>query len=195
MEKAPQTRVRKRTRTVAPGAPPTGKRITLDPNRAPQGQKSLLLDKAMLARLCDALVAGNTIKNACTMAKITETTYFRWLDESKDAPEGHPLRLFRESVKEARAHAAHRNVMIIQKAAPRQWQAAAWFLERAFPDEWGRVDHMRIGGDGSGQPILNANLNANVEAPDKVISDEGALVALQRILSRRMPPLLDRSTV
>ena len=176
-----QPPVRKRTRNVAPVAPPTVRRITLDANKRQTGRESKLIDPKMHQRLVDALVAGNTIRNACTMAGIGETTYYRWLDESDHAPEGHELREFREAVKRAQAEAIHRNVMIIQKAAPRQWQAAAWFLERRAPKEWGRRDRVEMGGDGSGQPIVIANVSK------KTLTDEGALVALQSILRKRLP--------
>ena len=187
MEKTSQTRVRKRTRTVALGAPPTSKRITLDPNKHQTGRESKLIDPKMHQRLMDALVAGNTIRNACIMAKIGESTYHRWMAEAEIAPEGHPLKEFRESVKGAMAQAEHRNVMIIQKAAPRQWQAAAWFLERRNPEAFGRREFVAMGGDGLGQPIAIANI------PKKALTDEAALVAVQRILQRRLPTQPEQS--
>lgn len=187
METASQTPVRKRIRNVAPGAPPTGKRITLDPNKQQTGRESKLIDPKMRQRLMDALVAGNTIRNACTMAGIGETTYYRWLEEADHAPEGHELREFREEVKRAHAEAIHRNLMIIQKAAAHHWQAAAWFLERRAPEDWGRRDRVEMGGDGSGQPIVIANI------PKKTLTDEAALVAVQRILQRRLPTQPEQS--
>ena len=125
--------------------------ITLSPDKMQTGRTSKLLDKTMIVRLSDALIAGNTIANACAKSGISEPTYYRWLREAKIAPEGHQLREFRQSVKKAMAIAVHRHLLIIQKAASKYWQAAAWFLERRFPQDWGRMKPMAFGKD---SPLL-----------------------------------------
>ena len=48
------------------------------------------------------------------------------------------FREFREAVERARAEAVARNVALVQKAADDSWQAAAWWLERSRPDQYGR---------------------------------------------------------
>ena len=113
------------------------KSITMGGGKAPQGRKSLLIKSQIFLRLRDALAAGNSYESSCAMAGISRTTFYRWMDEAESAPEGHPLREFRDTVKKACAIAEHRNVMIIQKAAARHWQAAAWWLERARWKDWG----------------------------------------------------------
>jgi len=45
---------------------------------------------------------------------------------------------FRKAVEKARSEAEARTVAIVAKAMPDNWQAAAWWLERSFPDKWGR---------------------------------------------------------
>jgi hypothetical protein len=35
----------------------------------------------------------------------------------------------------------------IQAEAPKTWQAAAWLLERKFPQRYARVDRLRVSGD------------------------------------------------
>jgi len=49
-----------------------------------------------------------------------------------------PYVKFSNAVEKALAEAEMRDVMIIGKAASEQWQAAAWRLERKFPQRWGR---------------------------------------------------------
>lgn len=51
---------------------------------------------------------------------------------------------FFEAIKKAEAIAEARNVTIIQSAAKDSWQAAAWWLERKHPDEWGRKEQHKI---------------------------------------------------
>ena len=37
-----------------------------------------------------------------------------------------------------------RLVSLVSKAAAEQWQAAAWHLERKFPDRWGRKERLDV---------------------------------------------------
>jgi hypothetical protein len=43
---------------------------------------------------------------------------------------------FSEAIKKAETDCKSRNIGIIQSAAIRTWQAAAWFLERRYHDEY-----------------------------------------------------------
>jgi len=113
--------------------------ITSPPYKKAVGRKCKRLEPERVTRLRDAFVAGNTIRTACAMAGISDKSFYRWLKEAEHAPEGHELREFRDTVKRAKAVAEHRNVMAIQKAAQKDWRAAAWFLERTRPKDWGKV--------------------------------------------------------
>ena len=150
--------------------------ITLSPMKKQTGRTSKLLDKSRMNRLYDALIAGNTILTACAMAGISEPTYYRWLREAKIAPEGHQLREFRQSLKRAMAIAEHRNVVFIQKAASEHWQAAAWWLERRYPKDWGRIKRVKPGGDAP--PILNAH------PAKKTLSSGEGLRAMKNLVKR-----------
>jgi transposase len=125
-------------------------RITMGEGKSPRGRKSRLIEQKVLIRLRDSLATGNTYENACVRAGIGRSTFYRWMDESKTAPEGHPLREFRDTVKRASAIAEHYHVMLIQKAAERHWQAAAWWLERRYPRQYGRRKPLPIGSDPNG---------------------------------------------
>lgn len=74
----------------------------------------------------EMLRAGNTRSCVRTALKIPKTTWQRWLEDDE----------WRDAVEAAEAEAVARNVAVIQKAAQSQWQAAAWWLERRYPDEW-----------------------------------------------------------
>ena len=83
------------------------------------------------------LKLGYYIKDACTMAGISEATYHACM---KKADEG-DIRILEvsESIKKARAEAEGAHIMNIRKAADNGvWQAAAWFLERSHPTKWGK---------------------------------------------------------
>jgi hypothetical protein len=81
-------------------------------------------------RLLDALSAGNTIQHACRYADISDETYANWSRRSLE---------FLERVKKAQAEAIVRHVANIAKAArDGQWTASAWWLERRYPEDYGR---------------------------------------------------------
>jgi hypothetical protein len=76
----------------------------------------------------------------------------RWVlkGEAPDAAE--PYRGFCTAIKAARAAAEVRSVALIQSAANGgTWQAAAWYLERSYPDRWGRTRLEVTGADN--QPV------------------------------------------
>ena len=186
MKPAETPQVRRRVKVLPPtreghsgaAGKPSAARITLSPDRKATGRHTHLLDQHRMQKLRDALIAGNTIENSCTMAGIGERSFYRWMQEAESAPEGHPLWQFRQSVKSAMAEAEHRNVMIIQKAAVTSWQAAAWFLERRNPKAWGRKDSVSLGGNADAPPIAMAH------APEARLSRPQMLTALKNILKR-----------
>jgi len=58
-----------------------------------------------------------------------------------------------------------RDVAIIAKAAAGgHWQAAAWRLERKFPDRWGRKTKLTGDGEG-GEIIVRLDLTKPPERP------------------------------
>lgn len=92
-----------------------------------------------------ALRAGNSRRDSALYAGISEQTFYSWMSRGRD---GEPLYVeFLEAVEKAEAQSVVRNVAIIQRAAEETWQAAAWWLERKRPDDWGRRQRMDIGAD------------------------------------------------
>ena len=159
--------------------------ITMERGRAPQGRKSLLINPRIFCRLREALTAGNTYENACRMAGISRTTFYRWREESEVAPEGHQLREFRDMVEKACAEAEHRNVMMIQEAAARHWQASAWWLERRHRGHYGRRKAVALGDDAE----------TSADAAKQTLGvppEEMTLPQLAAILKRRAPHLAVR---
>ena len=47
---------------------------------------------------------------------------------------------FSDTVKKAQAQSEAMLVGLVGKAAEKNWTAAAWRLERKFPDKWGRTE-------------------------------------------------------
>jgi hypothetical protein len=83
-----------------------------------------------IKRLLDAVEMGATITHACGYAGIKTATFYRWLEDKPD---------FREQVDNAEGKATVKWLLKIEQAANNgQWQAAAWKLERRFPNIYGR---------------------------------------------------------
>jgi hypothetical protein len=98
--------------------------------------------------------AGNYIKDIPPILGIDDSTWFRWLNEGEKAKSG-MKREFYETVKKAEKDAIARNVALIQRAAQEgNWQAAAWWLERKYFEDWGRKERVDLAADKDGFKVV-----------------------------------------
>lgn len=121
---------------------------------AKTGRKSKLTT-ALIANLEMILQGGSTIKDACAYAGISDATYYGWLQEAQKIAQrtkrpnplsssarerDAALRLeFLERTQRARAVPRIEAIALIRKSfQDGNWQAAAWYLERSDPENWGR---------------------------------------------------------
>jgi hypothetical protein len=88
-------------------------------------------------RLTEAIRAGNYYEAACGYAGLGYSTFRAWMVRGEEAKSG-KYREFMESIKKAEHEAEVRMVAMWQKHMPDNWQAIATFLERRYPDRWGR---------------------------------------------------------
>lgn len=78
---------------------------------------------------------GANNKDIAKALGISESTFYRWVS----TPSTERERELSESLKKAEADYKNALQGIIAKAAQeRDWKAAAWLLERKYPDEYGR---------------------------------------------------------
>lgn len=101
--------------------------------------------------LKQALRGGNDVETAAHFAGVSVANVYRWLEigkfESERISAGEPANPdnaefveFWEGLRKARAEAIVRNVTYVQNAAKSgSWQAAAWWLERAVPEQYSRT--------------------------------------------------------
>lgn len=117
--------------------------------------RKLKLTPEIQEKIVKAIKAGNYAVIAAAMAGISESTYYRWLEQGERPDAKSPYREFWESVKEAEAEAEVASVALIRRAAQNgTWQASAWFLERKHSDRWGRKDKVQQEISGrDGEPI------------------------------------------
>ena len=89
--------------------------------------------------ICELKVKGMSNKDICMAVGIHEATLYRWLNK----PSARLHRVLSEEFKKAEARYKQELLDTIRGAAlaKRQyWTAAAWLLERKYPDEFGRPE-------------------------------------------------------
>ena len=105
------------------------------------GRRSKLTPEVQ-EKICEYVRQGLTYEIAARAAGISESTFYRWRERGERARSG-KFREFWEALKRAEAEAEQRLVERILAASSDTWQAAAWMLERRYPDRWGRKDRVR----------------------------------------------------
>lgn len=102
----------------------------------------LKLTDEMIANAVKGIEEGNY---ACTVALalgISERSFWRWLEKGEKANSGIYSR-FWHAIKKAEGIREKELLGIIRKAANRNWQAAAWMLERMAPEKFGRRERIQ----------------------------------------------------
>lgn len=141
------------------------------PRKKPQRTAPYLYQQAPVrTRLLAAFSLGATIDIACAAAGITKPAYYAWYGAycRRDASVFPGLDDLFEAIESARASGAIQMLAVIQRAATdgRNWQAAAWRLERRYPRDYGRPE-TRMGQDAPDQDAdagTKADLDTRIEA-------------------------------
>lgn len=121
------------------------------------------LTAAVQKRVCDAIKQGATYALAAQYAGIHRDTLNEWMKAGEEAESG-SFSDFSDAVKAAEGQAAITWLRRIEKAASDgNWTAAAWKLERRYPQDYGRQVHEVQGKDG--QPLA-ATVHVHMYVPD-----------------------------
>lgn len=115
------------------------------------GGRPTKLTPELQEEMIKVIQAGNYVETACAFVGLSKNTFYDWLKRAARETERlaknprarmkkseAPYVEFSDAVKRAQGQAEVRDVLLIAKAAEHVWQAAAWRLERKFPDRWGR---------------------------------------------------------
>ena len=152
---------------VVPDPPKRGRKPAARPKVVPAARRGRGRPSKLTADTTDAvyqaLKLGNYAQIACKVAGISEASYHAWrargqteLDRQDRGEKARPSEAlfldFLEATKKGEAEAENRAVLMVQNAMPTNWQAAMTYLERRFPDRWGRRDRREITG-AEGGPI------------------------------------------
>lgn len=103
------------------------KKVGRKPKLTPEVQKIV----------CDCVFDGLTYEKSAQCAGIGKSTFFRWMAMGEDESCESIYREFRDAVKKAEADLVREQLRIIKTAGAKgTWQAAAWHLERRFPEDY-----------------------------------------------------------
>ena len=80
--------------------------------------------------IVQAIEIGAPYRHACAVGGIDEATFARWRERYAE---------FADAIKEAEGKAVTGRLARIRLAESEHWQAAAWWLERKYPQEFGKT--------------------------------------------------------
>ncbi len=89
--------------------------------------------------ICDMVRDGVCLGEAAEAVGVDRGTVYRWRQSTRS-----PYREFAVELEQALGEAEARLVKHISQAAETTWQAAAWMLERRWPERWGRRDRVAL---------------------------------------------------
>lgn len=114
------------------------------------------LTPELIEQAAKLISQGNYAQTVFQMLGIPESTWYGWLQRGRESERRNVYSEFSEAVKKAEAAAELRAVSGIVAAGRRNWTAFAWYLERKYPDRWGRRDKIQqeISGPG-GEPFYS----------------------------------------
>ena len=116
--------------------------------------------KETVAEICKYLRAGNNIEDSCGLSGINPDTYYNWKKDKRKVE-------FHEAIKKAEQECKARNIAYVQKAAEKTWQAAAWYLERKYHNEFALKNVTELVGKDDGPLQIKI-----VEEPFKIMEDQ-----------------------
>ena len=115
--------------------------------------RQTILTPAIQDAMVNAIAAGSYAYVAADFVGISRSTHYAWLERGELGEA--PFSEYLDAIRKAEAASEVRNVAIIQKAADEgDWRASITYLERKFPDRWGKRERNSIELTGAnGAPI------------------------------------------
>lgn len=134
------------------------------------------LTPAVQERLLEAIKAGSYYEEAAAYAGITYQTFRNWMIAGEKAKSGLQFEFF-EAVTRAEAEAVVAAQKLWRSAFDADWRAIQAWMERRYPDRWGRKDRVSI------ESMKRAE--AEKIAREQGLDLEEVLVAIDAILAGR----------
>jgi transposase len=137
------------------------------------------LTEELAEKICHYISQGNYFDTSCKLVGIDYSTFRAWILKGEEDGRG-KFHDFSESIKRAEAEAEAKRVEMILKAGSLggDWKANAWYLERKYPERWGRVDRLEA-------HVKNENTNKQEYHIEQMIQQDPETIELVRQLWRR----------
>lgn len=125
------------------------------------GRPSELSDPKVIRDFLKAVRAGNYLETACRVSGLGISTVHHWFKDAETEPDqNHPKVRFRQAYEKALASSEAEAVERVRragKAGPQYWTADMTYLERRYPDRWGKRPETYAG------PAVTVILGAQAE--------------------------------
>jgi transposase len=116
-----------------------------------------IITKEIIEEICNYIAAGHSYAKSAKLAGIAESTFFRWRTMGQLEGAEDIYTIFYIETQDASDFSESEALQLVRSSAilERNWRAAAWFLERRFPDKYSKRpnQHPQDGND-DGQAIL-----------------------------------------
>ncbi len=138
---------------------PTTDDVTTGPEEGTEevnrGGRPTHLTDAIIAKAGELARAGNYFEAIFTYLDIPKSTAYDWLSWGQKGRD--PYCRFSDALEKGWATAEVRLAAQVQQHGqedkPGQWTALAWFLERRFPDRWGKKQSIGLHGEENKPPV------------------------------------------
>ncbi|WP_259312421.1 hypothetical protein [Capillimicrobium parvum] len=114
------------------------------------------LNEQVREQVARTVRAGGSLELAASIIDVTPRTIHGWMRRGERPGRSEaPYRALKEAVDQARAeHEAILTATVGKAATKGSWRAAAWLLERRYPERWGRrPGEAEDDGDGGTDPL------------------------------------------
>jgi len=101
------------------------------------------LQPEFIAEFAQHITDGVMPMTACQMMGVNDSMYYQWMADGR-ANRAQPCIDFERAVEKAKAACMKRRIGIIEHAAERTWQAAAWLLERSHPEMYALRNRLEV---------------------------------------------------
>lgn len=121
------------------------------------------LTDELIETIAQAIRVGAYVETAVALAGVSKDSFYRWLRQAESDESNDMTIKLSDAVKKALAESEKRDLDVIDKAAQEgEWTAAAWRLERKFPNKWGRQSKVQLEHTGmDGGPIELQSMTEN----------------------------------
>lgn len=137
------------------------------------------LTKTVENRIVEVLEAGHYLKTAAELSGVGYSTVREWIERGEGAHPDRPatpeFAAFAAACAGARARGEEKLLAIVIGAAADEWRAAAWILERAFPERWAERREVELRADVTVTPVFT---DERAQAVLELLREEGILAGL-----------------